>query len=96
MVPDIILGVLVVLVLDMTLTVGLRGEAEIAQSAFKRLLAGVSTHVLQQDALVRCAVATGANIALKWRTGEVLLVVPLEGPQVGEDGRAPATGELAL
>ena len=40
------------LVLDVSLTIGLGGEAKVTDFAFKWLLSGVATHVLDQVTLV--------------------------------------------
>ena len=95
-VSDILFGVLVVLVPDMSLTVGLCGKSKITYFAFKGLLSCVAPHMLKKCTLVTGGIMTSAYITFKGRHQEVLLVVALESSQVGEHGSAESAGEFSL
>ena len=85
-----------VFILQVSLTVGLGGESKVADFAFKGLLAGMPPHVAGQSALVIADVGTRANITLVWCFAQVLLVVPLQGPQVWKHSGALAARKLSL
>ena len=84
------------LIPHMSLTVGLGGEAKVADFALEGLLSGVCPHVLEQGGLVPGGVVTCAHITLEWCHHQMLLVVTLEGPEVGKHSGAETTGELSF
>ena len=92
----ILFTVLVVFVPDMSLTIGLCGESKVTYFAFKRLLSGVSPHVLEQRALVPGGVGARAHVALEGGHQQVFLVVTLQSSQVGEHSGTQATRKLSL
>ena len=95
-VSDILFGVLVVLVPDMSLTVGLCGKSKITYFAFKGFLSCVAPHMLKKCTLVTGGIMTSAYITFKGWHQEVLLVVALESSQVGEHSSAESAGEFSL
>ena len=71
---------LLMLVLQMPLTVCLRGEAKVANLTFKGLLARVPPHVPGEGALVVAGVGAGAHVTPVGGLAQVLLVVALQCP----------------